>query len=288
MNEHTRSPNAQSAQGQILPIESGDELAIRKIMAEAEKLKASLNLGRDKAFLTWLSAMLFVVTAARGSVGKSTWAHALIEYLRTLGFTVVVIDADMRRPNLAQAYDGKWRTKTIAFNIGDEGAIGTLGEIIEENIGCPIVLNLGAEADVNLAGTAIVSTINDLLSFTNRKLFVHWLLRREADGPEDLAHFLRQGLNAQAAAVLNLEGTTRARFEHFDAAVARKRIRLDATFELAEMANRVSDGFFKVGVPALNQLADGGIAQRLDGSKWLKTCFQSIEGGLRDAFSTAE
>lgn len=286
MNEHTRTPNAQSAQGQIQPIGSDDEIAIRKIMTEAEKLKTSLYLGRDKAFLTWLSAMLFVVTAARGSVGKSTWSHALIEYLRTLGFTVVVIDADMRRSNLSQAYDRQWQTTTIALDLGVEGAIGTLGEIIEENPGCPIVLNLGAEADVNLAGTAIVSTINELLSFTNRKLFVHWLLRREADGPEDLANFLQQGLNAKAAAVLNLEGTTRSRFEHFDAAVASKRIRLDATFELAEMASRVSNGFFLDGLPALNQIAVGGIAQRLDGSKWLKTCFQSIEGGLRDAFTT--
>ena len=260
-----------------------DEVAIRKLIAQLDLLKARPAFTVDEQVMLILATMIFIVTAARGSVGKSTWSHALIEFLRMLGFTVLIIDADMRRPNLSSTYVGRYRTVTQRLDLKVEGAIETLAEIIEENPGCPIVINLGAEADVNLSGAAIVETINELVSLTNRQLYVHWLLRREADGPEDLAKFLGQGLNCRAAAVLNLEAAARERFEHFDARCGDGSLKLDAVFELPEMAARVSNAFFEDGLPASTLLATGSLSEKLDASKWLRTCFSNIVKGMADA-----
>ena len=250
-----------------------DIAAIRKALDNILLRFETVHLDALRALF---ASMIFVVTAGRGSVGKSTWAHALIELLRALGFAVVVVDADRRRPNLSQAYQTAWNTKTYAIDLTIEGSIGTLAEIIEENRGCPVVLNLGAEADVNLSGEAIVETINDLLSITNRDLFIMWLLRREADGPRDLANFLTQNLTCTSAAVLNLEGTVREHFEHFDAMLSAKTLVLNKVFELPAAAPRVTDRFFTDGIPASTLLVAGSLAEKLDAGKWLRSCFSNI------------
>ncbi|MFM0140456.1 protein mobD [Caballeronia grimmiae] len=222
---------------------------------------------------------IYLVGGSKGGVGKSIVTMATIDYLQTLGETVLLIESDTSNADVYKAYRDSTRAELVDLDEAD-GWI-QLVNLCDANAECVVVVNTAARN--NRGVSAYGETLNSTLAELKRRLVTLWVINRQRDCLELLKQYrdaFPQSANTAVHVVRNGYFGDEAKFELYNGSKVRDAIEqqdgLSVTFP--DLADRVSDALYNGRMSIAVAAKELPIGNRAELNRWRTEVKKSLQG----------
>lgn len=222
---------------------------------------------------------IYLVGGSKGGVGKSIVTMATIDYLQTLGETVLLIESDTSNPDVYKAYRDSTRAELLDLDEAD-GWI-QLVNLCDANAECVVVVNTAARN--NRGVSAYGETLNSTLTELKRRLVTLWVINRQRDSLELLKQYrdaFPPSANTAVHVVRNGYFGDEAKFELYNGSKVREAIEerdgLSVTFP--DLADRVSDDLYSRRMSIAVAAKELPIGNRAELNRWRSEVKKSVQG----------
>lgn len=129
---------------------------------------------------------VYLIGGGKGGVGKSIVSMALIDYLKSQGEEVLLIETDTSNPDVYKSY--KDNTVASLVNLDESGGWIELINLCDANPQCVVVINTAARSadGVGKYGETLGQTLVEL----KRDLITYWVINRQRDSLELLKEYM--------------------------------------------------------------------------------------------------
>ena len=224
---------------------------------------------------------LYLVNGAKGGVGKSLLAMALLDYLNDR--EPALLETDIANPDVGKAY-GRKVARFGTLDLGGEDAWIDFANFVSETPG-PIVVNSAAGTDASESAARLADALDEL----GRGLVCFWVINTQRDSLELLKKFL-QGTGGRVRGTRihvcrNLFFGDPADFRLYDESGARKEIEATGgkTLDFPKLARRVSHSLYVDRLPIDRACETMPFGNRIELQRWRKLVHAMFSGS--EAFS---
>jgi hypothetical protein len=222
---------------------------------------------------------IYLVGGSKGGVGKSIVTMATIDYLQTLGETVLLIESDTSNPDVYKAYRDSTRAELL--NLDEADGWIQLVNLCDANPECVVVVNTAARN--NRGVSAYGETLNSTLTELKRRLVTLWVINRQRDSLELLKQYrdaFPPSANTAVHVVRNGYFGDEAKFELYNGSKVREAIEerdgLSVTFP--DLADRVSDDLYSRRMSIAVAAKELPIGNRAELNRWRAEVKKSVQG----------
>ena len=222
---------------------------------------------------------IYLVGGSKGGVGKSIVTMATIDYLQTLGETVLLIESDTSNPDVYKAYRDSTRAELL--NLDEADGWIQLVNLCDANPECVVVVNTAARN--NRGVSAYGETLNSTLTELKRRLVTLWVINRQRDSLELLKQYrdaFPPSANTAVHVVRNGYFGDEAKFELYNGSKVREAIEerdgLSVTFP--DLADRVSDDLYSRRMSIAVAAKELPIGNRAELNRWRTEVKKSVQG----------
>jgi hypothetical protein len=222
---------------------------------------------------------IYLVGGSKGGVGKSIVTMATIDYLQTLGETVLLIESDTSNPDVYKAYRDSTRAELL--NLDEADGWIQLVNLCDSNPECVVVVNTAARN--NRGVSAYGETLNSTLTELRRRLVTLWVINRQRDSLELLKQYrdaFPPSANTAVHVVRNGYFGDEAKFELYNGSKVREAIEerdgLSVTFP--DLADRVSDDLYSRRMSIAVAAKELPIGNRAELNRWRAEVKKSLQG----------
>lgn len=209
---------------------------------------------------------LYMIGGSKGGTGKTMVCMSMIDYMRTRGENVLLIETDTSNPDVAKAYAEVVKTETIDLDEKD-GWIVML-DTIEQNKDATVIVNTAARN--NLAVTEFGEILNDNLNELKRKMTTLWVINRQRDSLELLREFMETMTNGKTHVVRNAYFGNDDKFELYEKSKIKTTVEeaggLSLTFP--DLADRVADELYSKRMRIEDAAKSMTIGNRAELQRW--------------------
>jgi hypothetical protein len=222
---------------------------------------------------------IYLVGGSKGGVGKSIVTMATIDYLQTLGETVLLIESDTSNPDVYKAYRDSTRAELL--NLDEADGWIQLVNLCDANPECVVVINTAARN--NRGVSAYGETLNSTLTELKRRLVTLWVINRQRDSLELLKQYrdaFPPSADTAVHVVRNGYFGDEAKFELYNGSKVREAIEerdgLSVTFP--DLADRVSDDLYSRRMSIAVAAKELPIGNRAELNRWRAEVKKSVQG----------
>jgi len=209
---------------------------------------------------------LYMIGGSKGGTGKTMVCMSMIDYMRTRGENVLLIETDTSNPDVAKAYAEVVKTETIDLDEKD-GWIVML-DTIEHHKDATVIVNTAARN--NLAVTEFGEILNDNLNELKRKMTTLWVINRQRDSLELLREFMETMTNSKTHVVRNAYFGNDDKFELYEKSKIKTSVEdaggLSLTFP--DLADRVADELYSKRLRIEDAAKSMTIGNRAELQRW--------------------
>lgn len=147
--------------------------------------------------------MFRIIHGDVGGVGKTLFAHVLIEFLRSLGLAILVIDADTRNPNVFRVYaSARDNITAIRIDLREDAGRSELLSVLSESNAVEVVLSLPSNIgwEIEMFRGLLLGGLAEM----KRKMQICWLMNTSTDSVNLLRPILDKYPAPSVVAVANL------------------------------------------------------------------------------------
>jgi len=226
-----------------------------------------------------MSKPIYLVGGSKGGVGKSMVSMALIDYLKSKGETVTLIETDTSNPDVWKTYGSE--TNGILVNLEEADGWITLINMCgsEENKDNTIVINTRAANNhgVQKYGETLNSTLEEL----GRKLTALWVINRQRDSLELLKDFRDALPNALVHVVRNGYFGEESKYQLYNGSKIRTSIEKSGGKSLTfpDIADLLADEIYTNRITISKASVDLPIGNRAELKRWkmlVSTMFDEV------------
>lgn len=206
------------------------------------------------------------VGGGKGGVGKSLVSMATIDWLRSLGREVLLVEGDVANPDVYKCYEDLIPTQTCNFDVED--GWNDLGDLAERSEGKVIVVNSGARVIEGVRRYGHV--LEDCSRAGVIDLVVLWPINRQRDSIGALKDFRSIVSAGQLGVIRNLffgreEKFTRWQDSKYAQDLLQSGVRIA---NLDELSDRIIDRIYGSRMPIEKIANTGGVVDRSNIGHW--------------------
>jgi hypothetical protein len=222
---------------------------------------------------------IYLIGGSKGGVGKSIVTMATVDYLQSLGETVLLIESDTSNPDVYKAYQQSTRAELL--NLDEADGWIQLVNLCDAEPDSVVVVNTAARN--NKGVSAYGETLNSTLAELKRKLVTLWVINRQRDSLELLKQYrdaFPHSANTAVHVVRNGYFGDEAKFELYNGSKTREVIEerggLSVTFP--DLADRVSDDLYSKRMSIAVASQELPIGNRAELNRWRAEVKKSLQG----------
>ncbi|AMM18807.1 protein mobD (plasmid) [Burkholderia sp. PAMC 28687] len=222
---------------------------------------------------------IYLIGGSKGGVGKSIVTMATVDYLQSLGETVLLIESDTSNPDVYKAYQQSTRAELL--NLDEADGWIQLVNLCDAEPDCVVVVNTAARN--NKGVSAYGETLNSTLAELKRKLVTLWVINRQRDSLELLKQYrdaFPHSTNTAVHFVRNGYFGDEAKFELYNGSKTHEAIEerggLSVTFP--DLADRVSDDLYSKRMSIAVAAQELPIGNRAELNRWRAEVKKSLQG----------
>lgn len=222
---------------------------------------------------------IYLIGGSKGGVGKSIVTMATVDYLQTLGETVLLIESDTSNPDVHKAYEDSTRAEVL--NLDEADGWIQLVNLCDAEPESVVVINTAARN--NLGVSAYGETLNSTLAELKRKLVTLWVINRQRDSLELLKQYrdaFPHSANTAVHVVRNGYFGEEAKFELYNRSKVREAIeeRDGRSVTFPDLADRVSDDLYSRRMSIAVAARELPIGNRAELNRWRSEVKKSLQG----------
>jgi MinD-like ATPase involved in chromosome partitioning or flagellar assembly len=209
---------------------------------------------------------IYLVGGSKGGVGKSFVTMATIDYLKTKGESVLLVESDTSNPDVWKTYKEEVRSELIDLDEAD-GWI-KLVNVCDAEADSVVVINTAARNNqgVSKYGELLNNTLKEL----KRELVTLWVINRQRDSIELLRTYCAAIPQSVVHVVRNGYFGDESKFELYNDSKTRKAIEEAGgkSITFPEVADRVSDDIYSQRLSIEKAASELPIGNRAELSRW--------------------
>jgi len=211
---------------------------------------------------------IYLIGGSKGGVGKSMVTMALIDYLKSKGESVTLIETDTSNPDVWKTYGNE--TNGVLVNLDEADGWISLINICgsEENKDKTIVIN--TRAANNQGVKKYGETLNSTLEELGRKLISFWVINRQRDSLELLNDFREALPNSLVHVVRNGYFGEESKYQLYNGSKIRTTIEKSGGKSLTfpDIADLLADEIYTGRITIEKASADLPIGNRAELKRW--------------------
>ncbi|AMM18771.1 protein mobD (plasmid) [Burkholderia sp. PAMC 28687] len=222
---------------------------------------------------------IYVVGGSKGGVGKSIVTMATVDYLQTLGETVLLIESDTSNPDVYKAYRDSTRAELL--NLDEADGWIQLVNLCEAEPESVVVVNTAARN--NQGVSAYGETLNSTLAELKRRLVTLWVINPQRDSLELLKQYrdaFPPSANTAVHVLRNRYFGDEAKYDLYNCSKVRETIEqnggLSVTFP--DLADRVSNDLYSKRMSIAVAAKELPIGNRAELNRWRSEVKKSLQG----------
>jgi hypothetical protein len=222
---------------------------------------------------------IYLIGGSKGGVGKSIVTMATIDYLQTLGETVLLIESDTSNPDVYKAYQDSTRTELL--NLDEADGWIQLVNLCDAEPESVVVINTAARN--NLGVSAYGETLNSTLAELKRRLVTLWVINPQRDSLELLKQY-RDAFPPSANSVVHVLRNqflgNEATFNFYNVSKTRETIERNggSSLNFPALAKRVSDALYNDRMSISAAAKELAIGNRAELNRWRSEVKKNLQG----------
>lgn len=217
-----------------------------------------------------MSHNIYLIGGSKGGVGKSMVSIALVDYLRTAGKKVLLIESDTSNPDVYKSHKDEVDCELV--NLDDADGWITLVNLCDTHKDSTVVISSAAR---NMDGVASFGqTLSSSLAELKRKLITLWVINRQRDGLELLKGYVESMPESELHVIRNGHFGDEKKFELYNGSKIREAVekKKGKSLLFPDLADRVSDDLYSKRLSIAKASADLPIGNRAELSRWRNEC----------------
>lgn len=212
---------------------------------------------------------IYAVNGAKGGVGKSTVAMALIHHLSNRGEPLLLIEADTANPDVGKVYGKDVETKYI--NLDERDGWMDLVNCAAERPDHSLVINTPARSieSLRLYGALLTDSLSDLV----RSLVTLWVINSQRDSLQLLREYLDTVHVGTTHVLRNLYFGPERKFELYNSSKIRLTVEGQGkSLNFPDVADRISDQLHSDRISIEKIVETAPLGNRAEVIRWVREC----------------
>lgn len=212
---------------------------------------------------------LYIVSGAKGGVGKSTVAMALIHYLEKRGKQLLLVEADTANPDVGKVYGKSIETRYI--NLDEKEGWMDLTNCLAEQPDHTVVINTPARSSegVKQYGMLLTDSLPDL----GRCLVTLWVINSQRDSLQLLKEHLDTVRAGITHVLRNLYCGSERKFELYNSSKVRVTVEGQGkSLNFPDVADRISDQLHSDRLSIQRVIETAPLGNRAEVNRWVREC----------------
>lgn len=210
----------------------------------------------------------YIIGGGKGGVGKSIVSHALIDYVKSNGKKVTIVETDTSNPDVELVYEEDTKIQVEYIDLDKKDGWLTFIDILEKTEGT-IVVNLASRSNVSVNNYGKILT--EVLPEIKGELRTIWVINRQRDSIELLQKY-REIIPGKVDVLMNGYFGDKEKFSLFAGSKTKKDIGKEGgkTALFPDLADRVTDEMNVKRMSILDAGKSMSLSSRAELSRWKK------------------